>query len=207
MRVAPPIPPCNHVAIKRPSGTKVSGSFVIDPELEIPTELLAPVEEGEERKHLIIDVPNSQVDVDVWVVPHPLFHSDTKSHTTNLEVHGSHVAMRLHSTGDRPISLTVKAGHSGQVSLEIPSTFRGPMTIHNGNGNVKFSSALDPLVATFSDVDKVRKCFIGDFKQLGFGQGAWEGSALEIHSLHGSVKLRFADEYEPTVQSKSWWSL
>ncbi|EJD51047.1 hypothetical protein AURDEDRAFT_112071 [Auricularia subglabra TFB-10046 SS5] len=211
-RMAPPIARCNHVAIKRANSNRLAGSYVIDPELEIPAEMLAPLDEGQERKNLLIDVPRSDIDIDLWVVESRLaaqgivsLPGDKVGPRTNVEIRGCNVTLRLHSTGDRPIALKVTSANSTNIALEIPRSFNGPLTIQSRSGNIKFSPALEPMVATFSDYAEVRKCFIGNFKELGFGQGAWEGSALELHSKTGKISMRFVDEPTPKPQKNSWW--
>ncbi|KZV96493.1 hypothetical protein EXIGLDRAFT_424708 [Exidia glandulosa HHB12029] len=212
-RVAPPIARCNHVAIKRASG-KLTGSYVIDPELEIPIEMLAPLGESEERKNLLVDVGYNEIDIDVWVAQRTTIDGvpiaalgDVKHPRTTIDVAGSNIALRLHSAGERPFALSVKADSSGSVNLELPRNFRGPLTIRSEKGNVKFSPAFEPLVATFSDYDDIRKCFVGDFKELQFGQGPWEGSMIEITAPYGKLNLRFTDEPAPPKSpGKIVWS-
>lgn len=208
-RVAPPIARCNHVAIKRPTvtaGNRVVGSFVVDPALEIPVEMLAPLDEGEERQNLLIDVPEHEVDADLWVVEGAGTRADSKAGArTAVEVVGHHVHLRVHETGIPPLLLTLKAPGSGNISLALPRSFQGPITIHSQQARVVFSPAMGALSATFSDYGELRKCFVGDFKALGFGHGTWEGSVIDIHAPEGRVKLRFTDEPEPQTPRRPWW--
>ncbi|EJD41997.1 hypothetical protein AURDEDRAFT_168994 [Auricularia subglabra TFB-10046 SS5] len=168
--------------------------------------MLAPLDEGEERRNLLIDVPEHEVDADVWIVAGTGVETDVKAgRRTDVEVVGRHVHLRVHETGPSPLSLTLKAANSGNISLALPRSFRGPITIHSQQARIVFSPAMGALAATFSDYGELRKCFVGDFRALGFGEGAWEGPAVEIHAPEGRVKLRFADEPEPKTPTRPWW--
>lgn len=210
-RVAPPIARCNHVAIKRVTG-HTTGSFVIDPELDIPESMLSPPVEGQERRNLSLDVNTSNIDVDVWVVEPPSVSgvpldvlADAKYPRTTMEFKAYNIAVRLHSSGDRPFTLDLKAGSSGIVNLELPHTFCGPLTIRSVSGTVTYSRALQPMVATFSDYDGIRKCFVGDFRENHYGEGEWRGSSVEIDTHGGKVNLRFADEPPSPPKQSKWW--
>jgi len=72
-----------------------------------------------------------------------------------------------HPTTDRPFSLEAVA-KDGNLTLEIPPTYRGPLTIQS-NRNVHISPGLMPLFCTFSEIDGFQKCFVGNAKEAGFG--------------------------------------
>ncbi|KAH7104520.1 hypothetical protein BKA62DRAFT_463969 [Auriculariales sp. MPI-PUGE-AT-0066] len=204
-RVQPPIAHCNSVAIKRSQGG-LTGSFVIDPELVIPIEMLAPLKDGEERKNFLVDVGHNPVEIDAWVAP-PQHTIDSKHPRTTIDLRGRNVRLRLHSSGNRPFGISASTAYQSTIQLELPRDFRGPLTIKSQSGQVKFSPALEPLVATFSDYDDLKKCFVGDFKALEFGQGAWEGSMVDIDAPYAKIRLRFVDEPEPqmpTSASSGW---
>ncbi|KZW01635.1 hypothetical protein EXIGLDRAFT_717217 [Exidia glandulosa HHB12029] len=221
-RAVPPIARCNLLTIRRPYGS-VTGSFVIDPELEIPPQMIPALKKDEERKNLLLEVGNKRtIDADVWVVdPAPQSQSQASSSSTaplprtTIEAvgggtSGGHNSLRLslHSAGSRPFSLVVS--QFGTVTLELPRSFSGPLTLHtrNGVGRVQFSQAFESMLTEFSDCDDMRKCFVGDFRESGFGRGGaeWEGSTVEVRALEGKVYIRFVDEPEPQKVQRSCWS-
>lgn len=99
---------------------------------------------------------------------------------------------------------------NGSITLYIPRTYTGPLTIRKGNGSVKLSPALEARVQTFSDIKGKRICFVGDFRQAGFGQsqggtvieqeqeqdgsGEWRGNAIEVGSANGSIRVSYVDD-------------
>ena len=105
--------------------------------------------------------------------------------------------MLQHSAGDRAFGLNATAAAGCPVSLELPRSFRGALTIHGGQGGIKFSREVEPLVATFAVYDDVRKCFVGEQH---VGQ---DTSAIDIAAPYGRVKVRFVDEVDPP--RKSWF--
>lgn len=59
---------------------------------------------------------------------------------------------------------------------------------------------------TFPDIEGNCVCFVGDFRQAGFGQGGgagdrrqggaggWRGNAIELVSVHGSICVSYVDD-------------
>ena len=104
---------------------------------------------------------------------------------------------------------------NGKVTLGIPKSYRGRLSVKTSNGWVNFSTALAPHVTTFSDVHGLRNCFVGDFTDFGeipsdpmyimhlpisllfIGNGDWQGSSIYIQTRNGRVKLCYEDEMPP----------
>lgn len=70
----PAVPPpsasrCNFLTIRR-DNSSIKGDYIIDPQLQIPAELLAPLEDGETesgRPNLALRSQNASITADVWV--------------------------------------------------------------------------------------------------------------------------------------------
>lgn len=69
----------------------------------------------------------------------------------------------------RPFSLAARS-HNGSITLAIPRTFTGPITLITSRGGSQ-TSQLSPDVraraVVFSDVDGRRACFVGDVREYG----------------------------------------
>lgn len=104
-----------------------------------------------------------------------------------------------------PLALLVTTD-TGSITLYIPRTYTGALTIRKTYGSVKLSPALEARVQTFSDIKGKRVCFVGDFRQAGFGQGGaadkprqdgiagWRGNAIDVGSVHGSIRVSYVDD-------------
>lgn len=91
----------------------------------------------------------------------------------------------------------------GNVNLYVPRSFRGPINVLVGNGSVRFSDAMKPLVTLFSDIDGMQKSFLGDFDADSIqSAGEWAGDTLSAEARNGSVRIFFDDEDLPTPVPK-----
>jgi len=200
----PSIARCNLLMIKR-KDVEIRGMFVLDPDMQIAEAMLAPLPEDETiRKHMNLYTKHADITSDVWISPSGA--ADAKeSPCTLLELKARNVTLNLHGSDARPFSLEVECENSGTAIVTIPRTFRGPLTLRGDSVAVSLSYGLAPLTATFSDVDGVRKCFVGDCRELGFGDGEWHGSAIDIKAKNGKIKLRFVDELEKEQPKTSKW--
>jgi len=194
----PSISRCNLLAITR-KDRPIEGIYVIDPDMEVPEAMLATLKEGEERKNLDFKTKGSYstIDADIWIVEETKLTGaarDVKPKTTTIELQGSHVLARIHPTTTRPFFLHAVA-KGGNLTVEIPPTYRGPLTI-DSKRPVHLSPALTPLVSVFSDVDDIKKCFVGNAREDGFGSGEWLGSSIDLKCKDYKVTLRLLDEIE-----------
>lgn len=73
-----------------------------------------------------------------------------------------------HVDNDQIYDLKLSASH-GSITLVVPTSFQGLLTINSAHSWVKYSDALTPRMRTFSDVKGIRKCFVGDLGDSDFG--------------------------------------
>jgi hypothetical protein len=96
-----------------------------------------------------------------------------------------------------PISLKVTDAN-GPITLHLPRSFRGPITILTRNGSVRFSKPLSAQLTQLGEAQNTRRCFAGDFPVAGdFPDGeeaAWAGDELDVEASNGDVKLLYDDE-------------
>lgn len=97
-----------------------------------------------------------------------------------------------------PFHLNITGCH-GWISVGLPRTFQGPMTIYSKHGSVKFSDDVSERMSQCNEIDNTRRCFVGDLSLLNDDDGGWKGDEVNIRNKHSNVKVRFVDELEPEI--------
>jgi hypothetical protein len=106
----------------------------------------------------------------------------------------------------RPLRITAYS-RNGNVTLYLPRSFRGFLTLTSQNGSVVFSERVSPCVTTFSDVSGTQRCFVGDLSTWVDRDEVWEGDELVASSHNGNVRLLFLDEAGEEKERKGgFWS-
>ncbi|KAJ7101378.1 hypothetical protein B0H15DRAFT_763582, partial [Mycena belliarum] len=186
------VKPTNFLSLSRRNGS-VKGTYVIDPRVKIPQAMLPPLADEADgvRRNVFLHTSNGSIDVDLFVVGD----ADVKGRVEmHLKSANGSVTARIH-TGDparAPIRTSVHSSN-GSITLHLPRTFRGPVTVRARNGSVKFSGTLQTQVTTFGEGAQTRRCFVGAFADWAEGE-AWAGDEVSIESGNGSVKLQYDDE-------------
>ncbi|CAK5282524.1 unnamed protein product, partial [Mycena citricolor] len=199
---APTLPtdirPTNFLTLSR-SNDSISGSFVIDPRIKIPTAHLPPLGPGETeetRRNASFQSANGSVKVDLFVLG-----DDTVERPVLLFVKSKNgpVHAKLHAADAArpPIQLTAQSSN-GPVHVHFPRSFNGLLTVVTRNGSVKPSALLTSELTTFSETNGVRKYFVGDFSGYTDAEG-WRGDEAHVETSNGSVTLRFDHEPPPPV--------
>jgi hypothetical protein len=113
---------------------------------------------------------------------------------------------------NHPLSITALS-QNGSVTLSLPRSFVGPLTVRTHNGSYKPTPALDSAVTTFSEHDGLRKSFIGDPVGSGYlaDPEAWQGGEVTMESKNGTLRIGWMDEsHECPVSGsgsgKSFWT-
>ncbi|EJD04783.1 uncharacterized protein FOMMEDRAFT_139513 [Fomitiporia mediterranea MF3/22] len=216
--IARPVPPnmtvTNFLRIKR-KNQSIKGSYVIDPDLHVPEELLSASASADKdssssdkediedemhgpRKNLEIECKNSSVTADVWLVGTET-HDDvdgTERKRAELDVKSKNgsVTLRLESVTNHPFALHAHA-KNGSASVAIPTNFIGPVTISAVGSWVSLSNAMKERLVTYSEANGIRICFIGDIRKAGYtGRETWTGSIVDVGSINSKVKLSFISE-------------
>lgn len=186
----------------------------------IPRSLLNPLKDDEteeDRKNLRLYSENSTVDVDIYLVDS----SDSQEKNLDRKRITMDVKSRYGSVTTRVVGMVIQSVFSmsdiqqhkgtaslrkpfylhaeapnGSVHVRVPSSFRGLVTVYTVHGSVKFSNTLHAKIATFNEVQNVRRWFIGDL--TGYDEETeWSGDEVNILAENGSVKLRYSDEAQP----------
>lgn len=102
----------------------------------------------------------------------------------------------------RPFLSIEAKGHNGAVTVVIPRSFRGQLTLHTDNGQVQLSSALGPRSATLSTFNGTHTYFVGERPRCGrwhtgTSEDGDEVDGVIASSKNGSVKVLYDDEDVP----------
>jgi hypothetical protein len=96
------------------------------------------------------------------------------------------------------LNIEVRA-HNGSITVTIPRSFRGQLTLHTDNGHVHLSPSLAPRAAWLSAVNATHTYFVGERP----GCGKWhtgesedgdEVDGLIASSKNGSIKVSYDEE-------------
>ncbi|KAK0452401.1 hypothetical protein EV421DRAFT_1768726 [Armillaria borealis] len=192
----PPRQPGNYMTIIRESGP-INQSFLVDPALSVPSGLLPPLTPHETedcRNNLNIEAKYGEIDADIEVMKSDWlarFRVDIRSY--------GDIVIRLRLPGivspddpTRPGPLCVMNVYtsSGNIYLLIPrKRLEGPLNVTTRR-NVSFSPALSKDLNIFSEKEKRRVCFIGNFS-------AWSedlGDVINLEAKSGKISVQYNDE-------------
>ncbi|RDB27605.1 hypothetical protein Hypma_003798 [Hypsizygus marmoreus] len=195
----PAIKRSNYVSISR-TNEAVKGTWYLDPALTIPAALLPPLvgdDTEDTRRNFNLQSSNGQIDADITIAPYdPSTDSKKLGRRTTMYARSSNgnIAVKVHDPKSprRPIYINAYSSNGG-VSVSLPRSFEGLIGIKTHNGSSKFSAETSAQLTTFSDVNKMRRCFIGDYSKMADNQ-EWTGDEVAVETYNGSVKLQYVDE-------------
>jgi hypothetical protein len=93
-------------------------------------------------------------------------------------------------------------GHNGSVTVGIPGTFEGLLTIHAKNGSVKISDEIAQRIGMQNEEQHIHRCFVGDISLYKDGDAGWAGDKLEVDAHNGRVKVYIVDGEPEASKSK-----
>ena len=116
---------------------------------------------------------------------------------------GFSVRQHLHpwTVEPRPLLDIGVMSSNGSITVKIPRSFRGQMTLHTDNGEVRLSPTLAPRAALLSNLTGTHTYFVGERPS----NGKWhtgeseDGDAVDgltASSKNGCVKVSY-DEEDP----------
>ncbi len=99
----------------------------------------------------------------------------------------------------RPFLQIEARGHNGAITVSIPRSFRGQLTLHTDNGRVLLSSALAPRASMLSGLNGSHTYFVGERPDGDKWRTGTSGEGEEVDeviswSKNGSVKVSYDDE-------------
>jgi len=178
-----------------------------------PASALPVCAPGEDTPHLVLDSHNGSVSGEVWVLcaakrpEDPEAREHPKSARERVRLYfGSHngsikALVHVHPSTVEPrpfLSVEVRA-HNGGVTIAIPRSFRGQLTLHTDNGRVHLSSAVSARAATLSAHNGTHTYFVGERPSSGTwhtdaGDDGEEVDGVIGSSKNGSVKISYDDD-------------
>ncbi len=111
------------------------------------------------------------------------------------------VRQHLHPRTVEPrpfLNIEVRA-HNGTITVTIPRSFRGQMTLHTDNGRVHLSPTLAPRAASLSALNGTHIYFVGERPSTGKwhtgdSEDGDEVDGLIASSKNGSIRVSYDDE-------------
>jgi len=210
----PPAPPntkpSNFIRILQPN-SKIKGSWTIDPALRIPTAFLPPLAPNETeatRQNLNLESRNGTVDADVYIIP--TREADQKPSNQRVTMHtsstnGSVTTMVHDMIASGPektrLPLLISTGSTnGRVSVYLPRSFHGFVSVELRNGSLRYSRDVQELLTPLSEVNRTQRAFIGHFDPSELENDTeWTGDELIVRANNGNVRVSFDDEVNPVA--------
>lgn len=221
------IPPTNYLLLVR-NHKPIQGTYVIDQEMSIPPSLLPPLSAGEaeeDRKNIRLESVNGLIDVELWLVAparrdagpssppkRATIYARSYNGTITAKLvcyqymHQKHPHLFQRRCSDIPFHIELST-YSNGITLFLPRTFLGPLTITNQRGAINISEALSKCLTTFSEISSTRRCFVGDlslWSEAEATNAVWGGDECVIESKGGRVKVLYEDEaVKPKAEGKT----
>lgn len=86
---------------------------------------------------------------------------------------------------------------NGSITIRLPRTFKGLMTIYAKNGRVKYSDEVSEHMTVCTEDKHTQRRFVGDFSSFDDDDEGWTGDELNVETHVGNVKVHFVDEVIP----------
>jgi len=180
----------------------VKGTYILDPSQEVPSDWLPPLPEGETEKtrsNFHAHSVHGSVTSDLYLLNKPILR-DRKKVLLSVSSKHSPVSMSIHRDGPSPPFVLKASSKHASVTVKIPRSFKGSVTAIINHGRVSMSDAVSAQASVFSDVNGVKRFFVGDLNTR--NEAADDEMFLE--NVHGSIKISFDDEdHMPGVAVKS----
>ncbi|KAJ7624837.1 hypothetical protein FB45DRAFT_751627, partial [Roridomyces roridus] len=201
------VKPTNFLSLSRSNGG-LKGTYIIDPHIKIPSSLLAPLaadETEETRRNMSVQTSNGNIDANIYVVGDD---AEVKRQCTlYLKASNASIVAKLHTnpTSPRP-SINLHAYNSnGPITVHIPASFRGPLTIRARHGSPRLVGPLASATTTSSEASGTWRYFVGDLADY-TSEEEWLGDKLDLETHNGSVEVKYVDETgNDTSSKKGFW--
>ncbi|KAJ6517465.1 hypothetical protein C8R47DRAFT_1087337 [Mycena vitilis] len=197
------VKPTNYLSLSRGNGS-IKGTYVIDPRAAVPPFLLPPLAHDESeatRRSVFLHTSNGSIDVDLFVVGGESGREsgaegkkEEAGKGVDMLVKSSNgsITVKLHAppTPRPPLHLTGTSSN-GTLTLHLPHSFRGPLTLRTRNGSVRIGGALAGATSTVSEAGGVRRCFVGEFADWAERPEGWTGDEVSLESANGSIRVQY----------------
>ncbi|KAF7430396.1 hypothetical protein PC9H_006101 [Pleurotus ostreatus] len=195
----------------------IKGHFAINPFMHVPGNLLASLPESENssnqfsrKLNLRLDVQNGGIDVDIHLLGDAARAGEggrKERAFLHLEVKDGYeqgldkfpLVTRIHTPDlARPPFHLVANAVNGYVSLHLPNSFHGLLTVHVSAGDlekhIEIASGLMAHAVLLRETTDSRSYFIGEMGGWVKNEDNWEGDEIVASVEHGLVRAQFEDE-------------
>jgi hypothetical protein len=194
------VKPSNYLFLSR-SHASLVGTYVIDPSLEIPSDFLVPLPEGESeetRRNLYAKTTHASATVDLYLLDKPLPKSQGKVLLTTSSAHGN-VYTYIHRADSSPAFSLKSSTKHAFLLVKIPRSFRGIVTGNVAHGRFWMSEAVSAQATIFSEVEGIKRVFLGDLS----ARNDETDDSMELANVHGNISIYFEDEDTTPAAVKS----
>ncbi|KZT40890.1 hypothetical protein SISSUDRAFT_416211 [Sistotremastrum suecicum HHB10207 ss-3] len=193
--ISNPIPATNCLDISRCKN--ITGSWRIDTSLRVPS--LNDANDTDERGNVNLLGRFGDINAEVELV------GDATSSRAVLRATATRGSITFKLISPRRQTAKIEcASRSGSITVFLPPSFRGPITIGGVTRSLIFSPGIQSKLMTFSERDDQSSHFLGDYPQGGIGPDEkWEGDELSLTTGFGKIRLYYLGEtIEPPKKSK-----
>ncbi|KAG0702191.1 hypothetical protein DFH29DRAFT_512264 [Suillus ampliporus] len=167
----PPSKPINFLSLIL-KDKPIRGSYVIDPLMQIPLNLLPPLNAGEtdqDRKNLYLRTKDGSINADIWLIGQEEATPKNGNRTTlSLSSKDGSITAKINTVKVvAPFLLDIYA-RDGRVTVLLPRSFHGLLLLTTRQ-SAKLSDDLLQRSTTLSTVEKTQRYFVGDL----FASNVW----------------------------------
>ncbi|KAG2054319.1 hypothetical protein BDR06DRAFT_884551 [Suillus hirtellus] len=193
----PPSKPTNFLSLIL-KDKPIRGCYVIDPQMEIPLNLLPPLNTGEtdqERKNLYLRTKDGSIDANIWLIGQEEATPRSGRRTTlSLSSDDGSITAKINTVKVAAPFLLDIYSRDGRVTVLLPRSFHGSLLLTTRQ-STKLSDDLLRQSTMLSTVEHTRRYFVGDVSHRSFGND-WNGDELKVASRDGRIMIRYKDEAE-----------
>lgn len=175
----------------------ISGEWKIDTRLRIPKYGRGAVS-PDDQPNLSLKTQIGTISASIELVGGP-----ERARLVNITSLGT-ISVRIINPTAQKIDLVCQTS-TGTVTVYLPRSFTGPLTLKSDLGTRSFSNAIENNTTIFSTRSGVTHGFIGDYERSGYGQDdgkGWKGDQLFVQSSLGTVTLYYIDEWKKRMEDK-----
>ncbi|KIJ23211.1 hypothetical protein M422DRAFT_276259 [Sphaerobolus stellatus SS14] len=181
-------PPTNFLTIERKNDS-IKGTYAINPTLPPPPGSVISTDSDGKNLNLNFASTNGSINAVVEIIKDV----DAKGPAClQAESRNNSVTLVIHDAQQNRFRLRA-ASTNGSITLRIPQTYIGSISIKMKNGSLKFDSELQTKLHTFSVVGEESRFFFGDYISAGYeNDETWLMDHIRVEA-NGSVNIAFIE--------------
>ncbi|KAJ8509467.1 hypothetical protein ONZ45_g8363 [Pleurotus djamor] len=193
--------PTNHLYV-RTGNQSINSAYRIDPTLRIPQSLLSDVAASvaaNARNSMQAETQNGSICINVGLELPNNGSTQRLKASLYLRTDNGSVQARIAPTTPRPPFRLSAVSSNGSVSVYIPRSFHGPVSLESGNGTIRLSREVKRDLIVLSEEGGRQKGFIGDLGDYSYDGHTEHGVGMNLDELslrsgNGMISVYFAQE-------------